>query len=297
MQRFQRTLLSWFAANARDFPWRRTRDPYRTLVAEVMLQQTQTARVVPIYAEFLRRFPTVRSLAASRPSEVIRAWRGLGYNRRAIALRSAAHRVVDEHRGRFPRDITSLGTLPGVGPYTASAVACFAHDAQVPVVDTNVRRVLSRVVQGVDSGEVAPASLDEAAAAWLPPGRAYEWNQALMDLGATICRARAPSCASCPVEKLCAYSRSGRRPERQRRPREKFAGSRRHVRGVALDVLRSSPRGVTLSLLASEIESKAGHAAASGLAGILAALESDGLLALSPAARKGSPRGRVTLPG
>jgi A/G-specific adenine glycosylase len=178
-------LLRWYARARRDLPWRRTTDPYAILVSEVMLQQTQVARVVPRYLEWLERWPTAAALAAASRAEVLAAWVGLGYNRRALALHAAATVVASDG---WPDD---LETLPGVGAYTAAAVASFAFGAQVAAVDTNTRRVAERLGRG------EPAAL-------LPAGRAAEWNQAAMELGATVCTARVPRCDECPVAAWCA---------------------------------------------------------------------------------------------
>lgn len=260
-----------------------------------MLQQTQTSRVVEAYRAFLKRFPTVRVLSRAGPAEVIGAWRGLGYNRRALALHAAARTIVHEHRGRIPRDRESLMRLPGIGPYTSSAVACFAFDEQVPVVDVNVRRVLARAALGADAADAPVSTLDELALAWLPAGRAYEWNQALMDVGATMCRARQPACAACPLRSLCAYrSARPRATHTPRRTAEAFHGSRRHVRGAIVDVLRSSPRGMTLAALTRAVRRRTSQSA--DVAGVLDALERDGLVARTPGARSGAPNGRISLP-
>jgi A/G-specific adenine glycosylase len=180
-------LLRWYSQNAADLPWRRTRDPYAILVSEVMLQQTQVARVVPRYIAWLECWPTVDALASARPADVITAWSGLGYNRRAVLLHRCAQRVAA--LGGFPREPKELMRLPGVGPYTAAAIACFAFDAQIAAPDTNARRVLGRVY---GDAEVAP-----------PPGLAYDWNQALFDLGREVCIARTPRCGVCPLAPEC----------------------------------------------------------------------------------------------
>jgi A/G-specific adenine glycosylase len=183
----QELLLAWYSQNASDFPWRQTRDPYAILVSEVMLQQTQVARVVPRYLAWLERWPTVQTLAAATPAEAITAWSGLGYNRRAVLLHRCA--VAVAARGGFPREPHELRRLPGVGPYTAAAIACFAFGAQIAAPDTNAKRVLSRAF-----GDPA-----------LPPprGQAYEWNQALFDLGREVCIARTPRCGACPLASEC----------------------------------------------------------------------------------------------
>jgi A/G-specific adenine glycosylase len=185
-------ILAWYGQRRRDLPWRRTRDPYRILVSEVMLQQTQVARVVPYYQAFLALFPDEAALAAAPVADVLRAWSGLGYNRRALTLQTAARVVV---RDGWPRDVDGLRLLPGVGPYTAAAVASFAFDLQVAAVDTNVRRVIARL----DRRERTPAELQRRAAALLPPARAADWNQAVMELGATVCGSRTPVCDACPA--------------------------------------------------------------------------------------------------
>jgi A/G-specific adenine glycosylase len=261
-------LLDWYARVRRPLPWRATRDPYALLVSEVMLQQTQAARVVPYYEAFLARFPDPAALAAAPARDVLAAWSGLGYNRRALALRAAA-RVVAA-RG-WPDDLTDL---PGVGPYTAAAVASFAWGRQVAAVDTNVRRVIERH----DGVERRPPALAARVAALVPAGRAAEFNQAMMELGATVCRPRAPRCGECPVREGCAAWRAGGpAPASPRRGAERFEDSDRWARG---------------RILAALVAGEPLPAAVSGrrLARALAGLERDGLIAI---AADGSPR----LPG
>src|SRR5215210_8058964 len=189
-------LLEWYEEVRRPLPWRFTRDPWAILVSEVMLQQTQAARVVPHYERFLARFPVPGALAGAPAGEAIAAWSGLGYNRRVLALRAAARVVADE--GWPPPE--RLQELPGVGPYTAAAVGSFAWGAPMAAVDTNVRRVVERR-DGVRRG---PRALALRAAELLPEGRAAAWNQAMMELGATICRPRRPACGACPLQRGCA---------------------------------------------------------------------------------------------
>jgi A/G-specific adenine glycosylase len=199
-------LLGWYARQGRDLPWRRTTDPYHILVAEIMLQQTQVDRVLPKYREFLGRFPTLTQLAEASTAEVIRAWAPLGYNMRAVRLQAIARQVLADYDGKLPADETALLKLKGVGRYTAGALACFAYRRQVPTVDTNIRRVLQRLFVGIEREE-APLSEQqswELANRVLPSGQAYEWNQALMDLGATICTATTPACEVCPLQRVCA---------------------------------------------------------------------------------------------
>ncbi len=209
---FQRRLLQWFHANGRDLPWRRTRDPYKILVSEVMLQQTQVERVRDYYRRFLHEYPTVRELATARPARVRESWEGLGYYARARNLHRAARAIQQEHGGRFPRRYEDVLRLPGVGRYTAGAVVSFAYGEPAPVLDTNVRRVLTRLFIRRRSPRRAEAErrLWALAEAVIPEGEAWAFNQALMDFGATLCTARAPRCADCPMKSLCAfYERRG----------------------------------------------------------------------------------------
>lgn len=293
----QARVLSWFDEHGRHLPWRETRDPYRTMVAEVMLQQTQTGRVGPSYAAFLQKFPTLERLAQAPPIDVIQAWKGLGYNRRAVELQRAAQAIVRDHGGVFPRDPAALKRLPGLGEYSSSAIACFAFDAQVPVVDTNVRRVLARTAMGKDASEVPADRIASLATGRLPEGDAYRWNQALMDVGALICRVSKPLCAKCPLKTSCAYYEKGRHrsaPVRPSKKEERFEGSRRQARGSIVDHLRRAARkGITLSELADRMESNGDP---SVLVELLIKLEREGLAELTPGARKGSPRGLVRLP-
>ena len=177
----QTQLLAWFAAEGRDLPWRRTRDPYQILVSEVMLQQTQVERVKPKYTAFLARFPTAAALAEAPTAEVIRLWQGLGYNRRAVNLQRAAQAVMRDHGGRFPATPAELRALPGIGDYTAGAVACFAFERDVVFLDTNIRRVVRRLFVGPDAqAQASDAELLQHAQAALPEGQGWAWNQALM---------------------------------------------------------------------------------------------------------------------
>jgi A/G-specific adenine glycosylase len=204
---FRRKLAAWYRAHHRDLPWRRTRDPYRVLVSELMLQQTQVSRVVDYYGPFLARFPTLDALAAARPARVREAWSGLGYYARARNLHALAREVTLSMGGTMPSEPDVLRELPGVGPYTAGAVASFAYERRAPLVDTNVARVLRRVF----APRANPKSARGAKRLWsiaesiLPrTGRAaWTHNQAVMELGALVCVARKPKCAECPVRKVC----------------------------------------------------------------------------------------------
>lgn len=205
-RRLHAALLGWYVRHGRTLPWRGISNPYRILISEIMLQQTQVQRVLEKYPAFLRRFPTLKALAAARQRDVVVAWRGMGYNNRAVRLRTLAQTVMQTHQGKFPRDINALMKLPGIGRYTANALLASAFNAQVPVVDVNVQRVLSRVFSKMNStvdvtDEKTVWSLAEML---LPKDNAYEWNQALMDLGATTCTARKPRCGVCPISHLCS---------------------------------------------------------------------------------------------
>jgi len=237
----QARLLDWYAVNARDLPWRRTRDPYAILVAEVMLQQTQVDRVLPKWSAWLERFPTPLDLARASRADAIRAWQGLGYNLRAVRLHAIASQVVAEHAGGLPSSVAGLLTLKGIGRYTAGAVACFAFEQPVAMVDTNIRRVLSRVF------DVDPGAVDALADSVVPPRAAYAWNQALMDLGATVCRAQRPMCLLCPLVAQCGGPRL---PERAPKPAASadFRGSQRYYRGRVVDFLTRLPLGDRVSV-------------------------------------------------
>ena len=209
---FGRALRAWYRRNHRDLPWRRTRDPYRILVSELMLQQTQVSRVVPRYTEFLRTFPTLSAVARSTPARVMEAWTGLGYYARARNLHRLAVEVTQSGaRARLPAEPAALRALPGIGAYTAGAVACFAYEVRAPLVDTNVARVLRRVfAPGVEPGTTRGArTLWAIAEAILPRGGPACWthNQALMELGALVCTARVMHCPACPVRSVCLTNR------------------------------------------------------------------------------------------
>ena len=216
--RFQRGLLRWYARHQRPLPWRQTRDPYRILVSEIMLQQTQVIRVEEFYRRFLGRYPSIAALAAARPGQVRDAWAGLGYYARARNLHAAARTVVRTMGGRLPSEPSDLERLPGIGRYTAAAVASIAFGRDVGTVDTNIVRVLGRAFRlpGRVGSAVRAKATWRAVNRLVPPGRASEWNQALMDLGATICVARAPRCERCPVRAACVTGR--RRTPARRRP-------------------------------------------------------------------------------
>ena len=246
-------LVDWYDTAARDLPWRRPGvDPWAVLVSEVMLQQTPVARVEPVWGDWMDRWPTPAALAAASPAEVIRAWGKLGYPRRALRLRETAVALVARHDGAVPADVAALEALPGVGTYTARAVACFGHGQPQPVVDTNVRRVVARLVHGRAEAGTARASDLADVAALAPAGRdrACRFSVAAMELGALVCVARTPRCPVCPVRERCAWRLAGC-PAADGPPRrvQRFAGTDRQVRGRLLDVLRAAPGPVAASLL------------------------------------------------
>ncbi len=284
-------LLDWYERNGRVLPWRGVRDPYAVLVSEVMLQQTQVDRVIPKYGEFLESFPDFEALAAAPVGDVIRAWSPLGYNRRAVRLHGIARAAV---AGGLPRDAEGLRGLEGIGDYTAAAVACFAFDAQVTVVDTNVRRVLTRLAGAADP---PPAAVRVAADELLPDGKADAWNQALMDLGAMVCTAAAPKCGDCALAAVCAFALAGGKAAgreggraKAAKPEDPFVGSRRYYRGRIVDWLRALPPGESadLSDVGAAVKDGFTEGDHAWLGGLLAELERDGLAKLR--------NGRVSLP-
>jgi A/G-specific adenine glycosylase len=209
-------LLRWYATHARALPWRGARDPYRVWISEIMLQQTQVDTVIPYYRRWLKRFPTLKALAAAPLRDVLALWEGLGYYSRARNLHRAAQRVLADFGGRLPQTVAELRTLPGIGRYTAGAIASIAFNQDVAVLDGNVKRVLARVFNLVDdvSRPAGEKKLWALADRLIPAGRAGDYNQALMDLGATICAPRNPICARCPVNKQCAAQKVGAQNER-----------------------------------------------------------------------------------
>ena len=246
-------VTGWFAAAARDLPWRDpAAGPYAVLVSEVMLQQTPVARVLPVYGSWLARWPDVPALAAAEPGEAVRAWGRLGYPRRALRLHAAARVMVERHGGQVPRAVPELLALPGVGDYTARAVAAFAFRDREPVVDTNVRRVLARAVQGRADAPVTRADL-ALMAAQLPadPEQAAQASAGWMELGALVCTARSPDCPRCPLAARCAWLAAGRPTQPPHRRPQPFAGTDRQVRGRLLQVLRDAPGPVAVTELAA----------------------------------------------
>lgn len=297
----QRALLDWFAEHGRDLPWRRTRDPYRILVSEIMLQQTQVDRVMPKYAAFLELFPTAEALAAAPTADVIKAWQGLGYNRRAVNLQRAAQAVVAAgypgDAAAFPDTPEGLRGLPGIGAYTAGAVACFAFERDVAFLDTNIRRVVRRALAGPEDQppETPEAALVALAAGLVPPGRGWAWNQAIMELGATICTAARPQCWRCPLRDSCAAYRAWSAADsnasllewappvakvRRKAAEQPFHSSNRFFRGRVIDALRglADDAAHTLAELGPLVKEEWSAAELPWLAKLAQGLAVDGLL-------------------
>ncbi len=265
-------LLDWYRANGRDLPWRSTSDPWPILVSEVMSQQTQISRVVPAWTAFMARYPTPGDLAGSDRAELIRLWAGLGYQRRALNLQHAAA-VIDQQG--WPTSVEGLQKLPGVGPYTAAAVACFAFSVPTAAIDTNLKRILSRW-----HGEPLEASaLARAAESELPPEAAADWSQALMDLGAEVCRPKAPRCGACPVTDWCIDPTVYEPPPRQSR----YEGSVRQARAAILKALATNgPTSEPRLVSSTGLDRSTVSAAVNALERESVLVRQDGKLALAP---------------
>ena len=278
MEALRQSLSAWAEGARRDLPWRRTRDPWAVLVSELMLQQTQVARVVPRYEAFLERFPTPAATAAAPIAGVLRAWAGLGYNRRALNLHRAAVEIVCRHGGSLPSTLGELVALPGVGPYTGRAVMAFAFEADVGVVEVNSARVLARASAGRPLTAKGAQALADAL---VPAGRGWAWNQAMLDLGATVCTRAAPRCVACPLRSCCAWvAAGGPDPAPAGNRQSTFAGSDRQGRGRLVDALRAGP--VALGHVAEvagwpDDPDRAGRVAATLVADGLAVLDGDTL--------------------
>lgn len=269
---FQELLFAWYEKNKRDLPWRVSgfrdmvhgsrllRDPYKILVSELMLQQTQVTRVIPKFEKFIKRWPTIESLAQAKLSEVITAWRGLGYNRRAKYLLETAKLVTYSPGGKFPRETQSLKKLPGFGPYMVSAIRVFAFGEQDAVIDVNIARVFTRVESGeLRMENVRQKELRELAEQSIPKGKADEWHQALMDFGSSVCTARNPKCSSCPLSRICRANRLAEtngfpsfadwlvlqpktRKVSKKDAGKKFEETDRYFRGRIIDFLRAGEK-------------------------------------------------------
>jgi len=284
-------ILNWYASHARDLPWRRPdAGPWAVLVSEIMLQQTPVSRVLPAYAAWLERWPTPAALAAAPSADAVRQWGRLGYPRRALRLHAAARAITERHAGAVPDSLGALRALPGVGSYTAAAVASFAFGQRHAVLDTNVRRVLARLVRGDLRPPPSPTAMEvRLAESLLPaePGLAPRWSVAMMELGALICIAERPRCADCPIVSECAWHRAGRPagdPRQARRRSQDYEGTDRQCRGRLLAVLRDSDGPVPAARLDAAWPD-AGQRARS-----LASLVADGLA-------EPLPGGSYALPG
>ena len=287
-------VLKWYRSHGRELPWRHERNPYRILVSEIMLQQTQVSRVLLLYPRFLLRFPTLGHLAVARTSSVIKAWRGMGYNNRALRLQQLARRVAAESNGLLPRSVEALMLLPGIGRYTAHAVACLAFGRRVPVVDTNISRILRRLFPSMSSFTQANGNDDWARAAELLPRRAAgTWNQALMDLGATVCVASSPRCDQCPLLSLCPSAhRVSRTKKRRTKPESGRSGiPNRIYRGRIVEALRALGRGqsMTPGTLARKAVDDFNKGDRGWFDSVLESLERDGLI-------RRRTRSRISLP-
>jgi A/G-specific adenine glycosylase len=241
----QRELLAWWRVNGRDLPWRRDRDPWRVLVSELMLHQTQAPRVAARFGPFVDRFPTPAVCAEAETGDVVRAWSGLGYNRRAVNLHRCAREVVARFDGRLPDDLDALLSLPGIGPYTARAVLVFAFGRDIGLIDTNAGRFVARALGG---RPLAPGEAQRLATDAVPAGLGWEWGQAVFDLGALVCTRRSPACDRCPVRSECRWFRAGcPAPDPVgasagiSRGQSPFAGSDRQGRGRLVESLRLGP--------------------------------------------------------
>jgi A/G-specific adenine glycosylase len=289
-------ILAWYAANGRRLAFRRTTDPYAVLASEAMAQQTQAARAAEHWDRWMARFPTVAALAAATPADVLRQWQGLGYNRRALALWRAARVINDEYDGHVPDSVEALERLPGVGRYTARAVAAIAFGRPVGAVDVNVRRVLARLTTS-EPAALSNREIQQLADDAVPPDQPAAWTHAVMDIGATLCRPRGPRCEDCPARPWCRYATGGgvtadvtaTRNGTGMRPRLPFSSTNRWLRGRILDRLRAVPddRWVTIDGPVGTHDIERVRAAANALA-------ADGLVELLPSPANGKIRARLT---
>ncbi|MGK2851214.1 MAG: A/G-specific adenine glycosylase [Candidatus Limnocylindrales bacterium] len=289
-------ILAWYGERGRPLAFRRSTDPYAILVSEAMAQQTQAARAAEYWERFMVRFPTVDSLAGATPADVLRAWAGLGYDRRALALWRTARVIVERHGGLVPREVAALEALPGVGPYTARAVAALAYGLPVGAVDVNVRRVLGRIVAG-DPGRLTAAALQVVADDAVPADQPGIWTHAVMDVGATVCKPRRPRCEGCPAQAWCRFAAEPPAaveeptPPRAHRTGESpapFASTNRWLRGRILDRLRAvADDGWTT------LDGPIGEHGLSAVLGAARTMAADGVLELQET--NGTARARLPL--
>jgi A/G-specific adenine glycosylase len=291
----QHALLEWYERHGRtSLPWRVVRDPYYTLVSEFMLQQTQVDRVVPKFNAFIDRFPSLPALATASQADVLRLWQGLGYNTRAMRLHRVACAAVERFDGNLPHEREQLLSLSGVGPYTAAAIRAFAFDIDDAPIDTNIRRILHRLTAGLEHPPKANAAqLDAAARDLVPRGKSHDWNSAMMDLGATLCTARAPKCLICPLREHCAaapidpaaleLARKKAAKKASAQNAIPFQQTTRYARGRIIDRLRALPAGERISLLDlhADLQPSLLGRTIGDVDALLNALERDGLIARS----------------
>lgn len=286
-------ILAWYAERGRPLAFRRTSDPYAILVSEAMAQQTQAARAAEYWQRFMLRFPTVNDLAAATPADVLRAWAGLGYDRRALALWRTARVIVERHGGHVPREVAALEALPGVGPYTARAVAALAYGLPVGAVDVNVRRVLGRIVAG-DAGRLSAAGLQVVADEAVPADQPGTWTHAVMDVGATLCKPTRPRCEGCPARPWCRFAAEPLAGDAPRSPARRagespapFASTNRWLRGRILERLRAIDGDGWTTL-----EGSIGEHPPPAVLAAARAMSADGVLELDET----TPTARVRLP-
>ena len=300
--RIRTAILRWYRKTKRDLPWRSTTDPYEILVSEIMLQQTQVSRVKEKLPIFIKRFADFSALASAPKSEVVCAWKGMGYNNRAIRLNDLAKTIQQKYSGTLPRSIDEMRSLPGIGEYTSHAVACFAFRQHVPVVDVNIKRVFSRVFGKMkEPGETLEHKSVWQIAEKVLPNDAYTWNQALMDLGSVICTARNPKCGECPVSDYCASRKALLKSQLKKTVVPKKASNepmyagipRRFWRGKIVEALRSldGKRSVTLPVLGKTVKKDFHKRELPWLHDVVTRLEKDGVIKL----RGKNDKTRVTL--
>ncbi len=282
LQVFQNLVLDWYMVNKREFLWRReTPEPFITLVSEVMLQQTQTARVEEKLPQFLEQFPTIFALAEATNADIIRAWKGMGYNNRALRLRDAARYICEHHKGLIPQTFDELLVLPGIGRYTATALMAFSFGLDVAVVDVNIRRVYSRVFYSMETtaSVTSENNINEIARSIYPKGRASDWHQAIMDIGAHFCAARQPDCINCPLRLHCVSAGAMIEYTLPKRAEPSYNGIPRRIwRGKIVELLRNahtiSPEAMSVALF-GELPDDRDH---KWLLEVLPALEKDGII-------------------
>lgn len=275
-RKFQKRVFVWYRKNKRRLPWRGRRDPYKIMVSEVMLQQTQVDRVKEKYAPFLKAFPSVRALANAETRDVLRLWSGLGYNRRAVNLHRAARAIMSKHKGRFPKTVNELNALPGIGAYTAAAVASFAFGVRVAAVDTNHQRVVGRYFFGTK--DASRKKVHGKSTRILPKYDSQTWNQALMDFGALVCKSR-PLCFACPLRDDCvAFPNVLTEKRTSQKTKERFFGSNRYLRGQIVSALREVSRHQLSHAALIKKFSDIPGASATKIRTLLSALEKDGVV-------------------